>query len=229
MADQISVWGTVLIMMAVDFKKMAVEFKKFFELDAWQMFPVLSVAENKLCQADSHFEFNVIADKDWNYKDSVQAYYKHCENRHEIGIKESVYEKARNGDRRALISIAHEISHWGLINYFNFNLGLTEAEQLDPIVKTIFIKIHENVVDLLTTLLVFSEEELLASQSAENLDYSSCMGENQISLALFYCQNYKTLEENFIKNILPEIVAYKNQKRRVAQLAFGQKNKLPLN
>ncbi len=32
MADQISVVGTVILMMIVDFKKMAVEFKKFFGL-----------------------------------------------------------------------------------------------------------------------------------------------------------------------------------------------------
>ncbi len=89
-------------MMVVDFKKMAVEFKKFFGLGSTQKFPALSIAESKLCMADDRFEFNVIADSDWNYKDSVQAYYKHSENRHEIGIKESVYKKARNGDRSAL-------------------------------------------------------------------------------------------------------------------------------
>ena len=154
MADQISVVGTVILMMIVDFKKIAVEFKRLFGLDSTQKFPALSIAENKLCMADEHFEFNVVADLDWNYKDSVQAYYRHSENRHEIGIKESVYE---------------------------------------------------NIADLLTTLLVFSEAELSQAHCAKDLDLSSCMSETQFSLAHFYCQNHEVLTENFIKNIVPTL------------------------
>lgn len=206
MANQICVVGTVILMMIVDFKKMAVEFKKFFGLDSTQKFPALSIAENKLCMADECFEFNVIADTDWNYKDSVQAYYKHSKNRHEIGVKESVYKKARSGDKNALTSVAHEISHWGLINYFNINLGIKEFEKLDAISKSIILNIHENIADLLTALLVFSEEELMQANCAKDLDFSSCMSENQFSLALFYCQNHKLLTENFIKNIVPKFV-----------------------
>ena len=62
MAEQISMIGTVILMMVVDFKKMAVEFRKFFELDSTQNFPALNIAEKKLCQADAQFEFNIIAD-----------------------------------------------------------------------------------------------------------------------------------------------------------------------
>ncbi len=211
MADQISVVGTVILMMIVDFKKMAVEFKKFFGLDSTQKFPALSIAENTLCQADTNFEFNVIADADWNCKDSVQAYYRHCARLHEICIKESVYEKARSGDRSALYSIAHEISHWGLINYFNLNLGVQEFERLDSVSKAAFMNIHENIADLLTSLLVFSEEELLKAQSTGDLDFGSCMGKDQLSLALFYCQNHKVLTENFMKNIVPKIMAQNKQ------------------
>lgn len=215
MAEQISVVGTVILMMVVDFRQMAVEFKKFFGLTATQKFPVLSIAENKLCQADAHFEFTVIADAEWKYKDSIQAYYKHCANRHEICIKESVYEKARNGDRSALYSIAHEISHWGLINYFKINFEVQEFEQLDPISKIVLKNIHENIADLLTLLLVFSEEELSQAQCAGDWDFSSCMSKDQMSLALFYYQNHKILTENFIKNIVPKIMAQKKYARRI--------------
>lgn len=211
MADQISVVGTVILMMIVDFKQMAVEFKKFFGLSSMQNFPALSIAENTLCQADTNFEFNVIADSDWDCKESVQAYYKHRANLHEICIKESVYERARSGDRSALYSIAHEISHWGLINYFKLNLGLQEFERLDTVSKAVFMNIHENIADLLTSLLVFSEEELLKAQSAGDFDFGSCMGKDQISLALFYCQNHKVLAENFMKNIVPKIMAQNKQ------------------
>ena len=210
MAEQISMIGTVILMMVVDFKKMAVEFRKFFELDSTQNFPALNIAEKKLCQADAQFEFNIIADADWNYKDSIQAYYKHRSNCHEIGIKESVYQKARNGDHCALYSIAHEISHWGLINYFKLGTGIPESEQIDPIAKAVFIKIHENIADLLTSLLVFSEEELLQAKGAGDLDLSSFMGKEQLSLAHFYCQNHETLTENFMKKLVSHITAQKN-------------------
>lgn len=213
MADQISVVGTVILMMIVDFKQMAVEFKKFFGLDSTQKFPALSIAENKLCQADAHFEFNIIPNAEWICKESIQAYYKHCANLHEICIKESVYEKARNGDRGALYSIAHEISHWGLINYFKINLGVQKFEQFDPLSKAVFMNIHENIADLLTSLLVFSEEELLKAQSAGDWDFTSCMSKDQVSLALFYCQNHKILAENFIKKIAPQIMAQNKQNK----------------
>lgn len=217
MADQISVVGTVILMMIVDFKKMAVEFKKFFGLNAAQNFPALSIAENKLCKADSCFNFRVIADDEWNNKDSIQAYYEHCENRHEICIKESVYEKARSGDTNALYTVAHEISHWGLINYFKINFGIEKIECLDPVSKAVFVQIHENIADLLTSLLVFSEDELLQAQTAKGVDFSSCIGKNQLSLAQFYCQNHKILAENFIKNIAPNItVQNKHNQRRIS-------------
>lgn len=45
MAEQISMIGTVILMMVVDFKQMAIEFRKFFELDSTQNFPALNIAE----------------------------------------------------------------------------------------------------------------------------------------------------------------------------------------
>lgn len=203
MAEQISIVGTVILMMIVDFKKMAVEFKKFFGLESSQSFPALSIAENELCNADDAFEFNIIADKDWSFKNSVQAYYRHKDKSHEIGIKESVYNKARSGDRGALFTIAHEISHWGLLNHFNLNLGITN-KSIDSLTKMILGSIHENMADLLTALLVFSEEELLNSRSAKNC-VCPCMSDSQISLALFYAQNHEFLAENFRNSILPQI------------------------
>ena len=84
-------------------------------------------------------------------------------------------------------------------------------ERLDSFSKAILMNIHENIADLLTSLLVFSEEELLKAQSAGDFDFSSCMGKDQISLALFYCQNRKALAENFMKNIVPKIMAKNKQ------------------
>ena len=84
MAEEFTALGTALIMMVVDFKKMAFEFKKFLGLDLTQAFPALNIAENKLCYADAQFEFCIVADSDWNCKDSVNAYYKHSKRRQGI-------------------------------------------------------------------------------------------------------------------------------------------------
>lgn len=215
MADQFSIMGTFILMMFVDFKQMVIEFKKHFGLDASQNFPVLSIAENKLCQSDARFEFSIVADDEWEYKDSIQAYYKHCANKHEIGIKESVYNKARNGDRNALNSIAHEISHWALINYFKITLGVNEFEQLDPITRVVIINIHENIAGLMTLLLVFREEDLLDTESARDLDFGSCMSQEQISLALFYLQNHDALTNNFMRKLVSVTETQKQEIRRI--------------
>lgn len=97
-----------------------------------------------------------------------------------------------------------------MINYFKLSTGIPESEQIDPITKAVFIKIHENIADLLTSLLVFSEEELLQAKGAGDLDLSSFMSKDQLSLAHFYCQNHKTLTENFMKKLVSHITAQKN-------------------
>lgn len=226
MADQLSIVGTIILMMVVDFKRMAVEFKRFFALDSAQSFPALSIAENKLFEADERFEFNIIADNDWSHTDSVHAYYRHSKNLHEIGIRESVYDKARNGDRTSLCSIAHEISHWGLINYFKFDFSADVINKLDPISRSIFIQIHENIADLLTSLLVFSEKELIKAHGAGGPDCSSGLSKNQISLASFYCQNHEFFLQNFLNQYAPKLAAQKQEAGRIEE---WQKNKLPFN
>jgi len=202
MAEQVSIFGTVIMMMIVDFEKIAQEFKRFFGLDSNHRFPALNIAEKTLCVADSNFIFSVIADDEWKEKESVQAYYRHTEKVHEICIKESVYEKARKGDMSALGSILHELSHWALINYFKINLGIKDFSKFKTTTRITLIKIHENMADLLTALVLFSEEELVQAECTGNKVYNSCMGLKQISLALFYCQNHKMLTDHFIKKIM---------------------------
>lgn len=215
MAEEFTALGTALIMMVVDFSRMAFEFKKFLGLDSTQTFPALNIAENKLCYADSRFEFSVIADCDWKYKDSVQAVYKHSDNRHEISIKESVYDLALGGDINALYSIAHEVSHWGIINFFKFDFGLSEFNKLNAMSQSFLVGIHENMANLLTVLLVCGEEELEKAKSARELSLSSCMDEAQLSLALFYFKNRTILAQNFIKNIAPKIWEQNQIQRRL--------------
>lgn len=210
MAEEISILVTTVLMIFVDFKKVSQEFRKRFNLKPFEDFPALKITD-KIAESDEKFVFNIVPDEDWNYKDSIQAYYVHSDDVHEIGIKESVYSKASNGDKGALISIAHEIVHWGLVNYFKFSFGL--EKNISKEIQIILGKVHENLVDLVTPLLVFTEEELQAFQSASGVDYS-LLGKNQLDLALFYSKNYDVLQSNFKKNIAPFLENHKTKKRR---------------
>ena len=201
MAEQISIIFTTLLMVLVDFKKIAGEFRKVFNLNSTEEFPAVKIAENKIHESYDKYTISIIPDAEWNYKNSVQAYYKHSDAVHEIGIKESVYRKALGGDKDALFSIAHEVVHWGLINHFNFHFGLKDNTPQEA--KVILCGIHENLVDLITPLLVLSEAELEKARGAKsNLDYT-CLSVGQLDLALFYSQNYDVIQENFKKNIAP--------------------------
>ena len=224
MAEQTALLWTIVLMMLIDFKKVAVDFRNFFGLGSSQSFPVLTIAENKLCEADSSFMFNIIADKDWNYKDNIQAYYCHSTNSHEIGIRESVYNKARNGNKQALYSLAHEISHWTFFNYSGMEFNVKKYQQLAPSQKAAFTIISENIADLLTALFLCNEDELFNALGEADSEYSSCMSKAQISVALFYCKNYKILVNNFVK-IFKSKFNNLNLKREDKRRASRQKNK----
>lgn len=220
MAEQISILLTTALMFFIDFKKVANEFRKVFNLGMTEEFPAVKIAERKIPESDSKFTVAIVADSEWTFLNSVQAYYRHSENVHEIGIKESVYLKALGGDKDALFSVAHEIVHWGLINQFDFRFGLNEDVPHE--VKMILCGIHENLVDLVTPLLVLSEDELKAAQSARaDLDYT-CLSGGQLDLALFYSQNYDVLQKNFKRNIAP----YLRKAMRKGGVVNGEKKGL---
>lgn len=201
MAEEITILLTAAFMSLIDFKKIVNEFRTVFKLGLTEEFPAVKIAERDIPESDSKFTTRIIADCEWDFKDSVQAYYRHSENVHEIGIKESVYRRALDGDKDALFSVAHEIVHWGLVNHIKLRFGLNKDVPHE--VNVVLCGVHENFVDLITPLLVLSEEELKAAQGARpELDYT-CLSGGQLDLALFYYQNYDVLQENFKKNIEP--------------------------
>lgn len=106
---------------------------------------------------------------------------------------------------------------------------MEKIEQLDDFLKRIICNIHENITDLLTALLVFSEEELSQAGCAKDLDFSSCMSENQFFLARFYCLNHKNLTESFINNFDSRIPAYNGGAERRLEYAQRAKNKPTFN
>ncbi len=181
---------TAIFIQLYDFSKITSKLIDFFGVSSPDSRLTVTKIELAITKADTLFQLNVIPDDKWPYGQNIQAYYLHSETLHEIGIQESVYNRACNGDLNALSSFLHEACHWVAINI----LYLSVTDEY-------FKQFHENIVDLLTAMLMLHKTEL-AEKSASIIDsIKSC----PISLALFYCKHHRLFEHNFNVNILPKL------------------------
>lgn len=196
--DLAEIVGTALIMLAVDFTELAKKFRSFFELDTNCDFPAMLLMEDKIVSKDEKYNFDIISDSEWKHGKNVQAFYFHSEGVHQIGIKESVYQKARDGDKSALLVIAHEISHWALINICRINLPVLDDGSVQSVVMR---RITENLADLLTSLLV-TPEKILLENGGERKLLCSALSQKQTDFASFYSQNIKFLQAKVVEEAL---------------------------
>ncbi|MDD6486196.1 MAG: hypothetical protein PUF61_04555 [Spirochaetales bacterium] len=181
---------TAIFIQLYDFSKITSKLIDFFGVSSPDSLLTVTKIELAITKADTLFQLNVIPEDKWPYGQNIQAYYLHSETLHEIGIQESVYNRACNGDLNALSSFLHEACHWVAINI----LYLSVTDEY-------FKQFHENIVDLLTAMLMLHKTEL-AEKSASIIDsIKSC----PISLALFYCKHHRLFEHNFNVNILPKL------------------------
>ena len=181
---------TAFFIQLYDFTKITSDLINFFGVSSPDVRLSVTKIELAITKADPLFQLNIIPDDEWPYDHNIQAYYRHSEISHEIGIQESVYVRACKGDLNALSSFVHEACHWAAIKFLFLSV---KEESVKPF--------HENIVDLLTAMLMLYKTEL-AEQSASKIDsIKSC----PISLALFYCKHHKILERNFTMNILPKL------------------------
>lgn len=195
--------GTMVVLSIFDFLRISRKFKKEFEIQEGDILPVLDIIENRLYFLDPKFNFSIISDKEWHYPKTVQAYYLHSKTNHEIIIRESVYNKALEKDINAIITLTHEISHWALFNFFSIDSG--KEVKYAPFFKRLYIQIDENITDLLTCLLVTSEEEIVNAKNIKDFKYASHMSKRQLEMTLFYCQGYDMFKDNYRNHILPAL------------------------
>lgn len=196
--DVAEIVGTALIMLAVDFTELAKKFRSFFELGSDSDFPAMLLMEDKIVSKDEKYDFDIVSDCEWEHGENVQAFYFHSEGVHQIVIKESVYQKARNGDKSALLVIAHEISHWALINICRINLPVQDDGSVQSIVMR---RITENLADLLTSLLV-TPEKILSENGKGGKLLCSALSRRQSDFASFYSQNIKLLQAKVMEEAL---------------------------
>ncbi len=206
MDEIISIWRTALFIQLYDCSKITSTLIRFFVGRSPESRLTVAKIEIALEKADDLFQLNVISDDEWSYGQNIQAYYLHSDSLHEIGIKESVYLRACEGDLDALTSFVHEACHWAAIKF----LGLSVSGEFNELRK----QFHENIVDFLTALLMLHMPELAEKSASEIKGIKSC----PMTLALFYSQNHKLFENNFYENILPSLKKLAVRYRRMKEV-----------
>lgn len=129
-------------------------------------FDPIHVMERVIAPQDDTFNYYVIEKKDWIYGSSCEARYYPVENT--IYIRGDVYEAAQLGNFPALVTIAHEVSHYIqnlLLRLFSCIPGLTyKIEECAQ--DSIQMLAHENQTDSITVLL-FTEDLFLGKTDEE--------------------------------------------------------------
>ena len=131
-------------------------------------FDPIHVMERVIAPQDDTFNYYVIEKKDWIYGSSCEARYYPAENT--IYIRGDVYEATQLGNFPALVTIAHEVSHYIqnlLLRLFSCIPGLTyktEACAQD----SVQMQAHEAQTDLITVLL-FQSAPLFQGKTDEEI------------------------------------------------------------
>ena len=154
MTDETSI-TIVLLLLMLNQKAASAKLREFFMMDNADVHSIVSKLEIAMTKKDKLFCLNVIPDSEWVVGESVRAYYKHSETSHEIGIKESVYEKACEGQPFAVFTFVHEAAHWSVFN--SFNQSLTKWASLDEKARRYLRKMHENFADVISVMLLNRE------------------------------------------------------------------------
>ena len=144
-----------LVLLMLNKQYVSAKLREFFKLDKADEHSIVSKLEIAMTKKDKLFCLNVIPDNEWKEGESVQAYYRHSKTSHEIGIKESVYEKACEGQPFAVFTFVHETAHWGLIN--NFNHCLAKWTSLDEKGRRSLRRMHESFADVISVILLYRD------------------------------------------------------------------------
>lgn len=129
-------------------------------------FDPIHVMERVIAPQDDTFNYYVIEKKDWIYGSGCEARYYPVENT--IYIRGDVYEAAQLGNFPALVTIAHEVSHYIqnlLLRLFSCIPGLTYKTE-ECAQDSIQMLAHENQTDSITVLL-FTEDLFLGKTDEE--------------------------------------------------------------
>ena len=121
-------------------------------------FDPIYVLENVIPQFDSSFNYVIIEENEWDYGDSVHAFYTPTENT--ITVRCDIYDQALDGFNMAQITITHEIVHYfqsAIVTFLqafqctNFKTELCEVNS-DQMIR------HEEQTDSITSLVLIPKQ-----------------------------------------------------------------------
>lgn len=152
--DETSIKAALLLLILHQ-KTVSAKLREFFKLDNADENSIVKRLEITMTKKDNLFCLNVIPDSEWKEGETIQAYYKHSDTSHEIGIKESVYEKACEGQLFAVFIFAHETCHWAFIN--SSQHCLKKWSSLDEKGRKTLRRMHESFADVMSVILLHRE------------------------------------------------------------------------
>lgn len=136
--------------------------------DRHTQFDPMYVMECVIAAYDKSFNYEIIDTCQWPYSPSLEACY--IPEQNAIFIRSDVYEAAQQGKFQALVTIAHEVSHYIqnlILQLLSFIPGIsykTEACAQD----SVQMQAHETQTDLITVLL-FQSAPLFQGKTDEEI------------------------------------------------------------
>jgi hypothetical protein len=156
-------------------------------------FDPIYVLENVIPQFDSSFNYVIIEENEWDYGDSVHAFYTPVENT--ITVRCDIYDQALDGFNMAQITITHEIVHYfqsAIVTFLqafhctNFKTELCEVNS-DQMIR------HEEQTDSITSL-VLIPQQITAGKTEDEIFYNFI----EKPIKLFVLELAKTLFKDFL-------------------------------
>jgi hypothetical protein len=156
-------------------------------------FDPIYVLENVIPQFDSSFNYVIIEENEWDYGDSVHAFYTPVENT--ITVRCDIYDQALDGFNMAQITITHEIVHYfqsAIVTFLqafqctNFKTELCEVNS-DQMIR------HEEQTDSITSL-VLAPKQFTEGKTEDEIFYNFI----EKPIKLFVLELAKTLFKDFL-------------------------------
>jgi hypothetical protein len=156
-------------------------------------FDPIYVLENVIPQFDSSFNYVIIEENEWDYGDSVHAFYTPVENT--ITVRCDIYDQALDGFNMAQITITHEIVHYfqsAIVTFLqafqctNFKTELCEVNS-DQMIR------HEEQTDSITSL-VLIPKQFTEGKTDDEIFYNFI----EKPIKLFVLELAKTLFKDFL-------------------------------
>lgn len=173
-------------------------------------FNPIYVLENVIPQFDSSFNYIIIEEDEWDYGDSVHAFYTPIENT--ITVRCDIYDQAMDGFNMAQITITHEIVHYfqsAIVAFLQTFQCINFKTELCKVNSEQMIR-HEEQTDSITSLVLAPQQITEGKTDDEIFDNFIA---KPVSLFL------TGLTKNFFKelsDVIPKVLLHSKNLNKIA-------------